>query len=163
MRAGVSDFQTLRQRGVAAREGCRRTSRACLHSAGLIKAVVGSCAIDDVKACFALMEHHFKVGCRSGVGEVHRAPFNVKLPVRRGARDRGENAAVSARETGTSWISISPEVILIRENRPAPERVRQHLTPMGERSLTAYEVHAAVRAELRRVERLPVNAHREWE
>jgi hypothetical protein len=58
------------------------------------------------------VEDHFKVRWSSGIGVVHHPPFNVKLPVRRRAGDGGENAAVSARETGAADLLIRPQITL---------------------------------------------------
>ena len=57
-----------------------------MDPARCVKAIVTSNSVKDVKeACDVLIEDDFEVSLGSGVISVHRAPFNVKLPVRRGA------------------------------------------------------------------------------
>jgi hypothetical protein len=103
-----------------------------LHSARLITAIVRSGAIDDVKEGWVvLVEHHFKVRWSSGVGVVHHPPLNGKLPVRRGAGDRGENPAVSTGEARAAGLLIRSQIALIGQNGHVPESVRQGDTAMG--------------------------------
>ena len=57
-----------------------------MDPAHCVTAIVTSNSVKDVKeACRVLIEDDFEVSRSSGVTSVHRAPFNVKLPVRRGA------------------------------------------------------------------------------
>lgn len=59
-----------------------------MHPACFVEAIVNSHPIEDVKeARGVLIEYDFKVSLVSGVTKVYRAPFNVELPVRRGARN----------------------------------------------------------------------------
>ena len=57
-----------------------------MDPACFVSAVVNSNSIKDVKETLdILIEDDFEVSRASGVIKVHRSPFNVKLPVRRGA------------------------------------------------------------------------------
>src|SRR5215468_9584824 len=96
---GVSDLQAIGERGHATGEGRSRAGGACLHTAGLIAAIVRSCPVDDIKvARVVLEEHHFKVGRGCGISEVGCPPFDIENSVRRAACGGGENAAGSAGE-----------------------------------------------------------------
>jgi len=105
-----------------------------LHPARLITAIVRSCSVEDViEAWLVLVERHFKVGWRSGVGVVHHPPLNVKLPVRRRAGDRGENPAVSTSKARAAGLLIRPQIALISQNGHVPDS-GQGDTAMGVRS-----------------------------
>ncbi|PYI49431.1 MAG: hypothetical protein DMF11_01065 [Verrucomicrobia bacterium] len=110
---GISDFQLIRKGWRQTRERRGRTGGASLHAAVFRATIVGSHPIEDVKeAALALIEDHFKVGRATSV-KISRAPFNVKLPVGRGAGDRGEDAA-AAGESRAVGRCIGPQVVLIR-------------------------------------------------
>src|SRR5205823_6365034 len=84
--AGVSDFQAVRKCGSATGEDRGRTGATGLHSARCAGAIVTSNSINDVKEVWhVLIENDFEASRGSGVISEHRAPFNVKLLVRRGA------------------------------------------------------------------------------
>ena len=70
------------------------------------------------------MEANFKVGCAASVN-ISRAPFNVKLPVRRGTRDRGENATATGKIRAIRRCLIGEQIVLIREDSLAHIAVRQ--------------------------------------
>jgi hypothetical protein len=96
-RTAVTDFQPIGEGPLVARVGGRRAGGALLHAAFFRAAIVIGRPIDDVKeGVLALVEHHFKVG-RAASANISRAPFNVKLPVGRRARDRSENAAAAGK------------------------------------------------------------------
>ena len=57
-----------------------------MHTARCVTAIVRINSIKDVKeACDVLIEDDFEVNRVSVVISVHGSPFNIKLPVRRGA------------------------------------------------------------------------------
>jgi len=94
-RTAVTDFQPIGEGPLETRVGGRRSGVALLHAAFFSAPVISSHPIDNVKeAALALVEHHFKVGRTASV-KISRAPFNIKLPVRRGTGDRSENTAAA--------------------------------------------------------------------
>jgi hypothetical protein len=124
--AGVSDFQSGDEepRLVATREGRSRTVLACLNPACFQDAFIINYPIQDVEACVVLVQGHFKVGCTQyGISSSH-APFNVKDPVRRRSRDRGENAAATCKSRAQG-VCVRAQAAPIRLNGRVQKKRRQ--------------------------------------
>ena len=93
---------------------------------------------------------------------ITRAPFNVKLPVRRSAGDRTENAASTRESCTVGRYLIGAQVGLIRKNGHCKTKIRQG-TVVTERNVVADQLQIAIGAEQCSVKELPVNSDRKWE
>ena len=141
------DFQPICEGWGETREGGRAWAEAALlHATHFRAATVRSYSIEDVKeALLVLVEHHFKVGC-AAPAKITRSPFNVKLPVRRGARGRGEHPAAT-RETGAVGRHlIGAQIVLIREDSLAYIAGRQG-TVCAQITRIARELQIAIGAD----------------
>ena len=126
-------------------------------------AIISSHPIEDVKeAAYALIEHHFKVGC-AACARISCPPFNVKLPVGRRARDRGKHAAATGKIRAIRRCLIGEQIALKRKNSPVPTRIRQGQTAIGRIRCSACKVQSAIVGDVRSGKGGPVNGDREWE
>ena len=125
--------------------------------------VISSRPIENVKeAAYALVEADFKVGCAAS-DRISCPPFNVKLPIRRGARDRGEYAAATGKIRAIRRYLIGAQIALKRKNSPVPTRIRQEQTALGRIKRSACKVQCAIIGDVGSRKGEPVNGDREWE
>ena len=125
--------------------------------------IISSHPIKDVKeAALALMEHHFKVSC-AATARISCPPFNVKLPVGRRPRDRGEHAAATGKVRAIRRYLIGAKIALKQKNSPVPTRIRQGQTAIGRIKRIACKVQSAIIGDVRTGKGEPINGDREWE
>ena len=126
-------------------------------------AIISSHSIEDLKeAAYALVEANFKVGCAASA-RISCPPFNVKLPVGRRARDRGEHAAATGKIGAIRRYLIGAQIALKRKNSSVPTRIRQGQTAIGRIKRSACKVQSAIVGDVRSSKGEPVDADREWE
>src|SRR4051812_41689764 len=102
----VSARDTLHRSGIRAKVLRKEALAAVALDAGNV-VVIGSSHVkrteDHVEALVSpdriLIKPYFEALPRCGVGKKHRAPFDVEDAIGRNPGDRGEDAALAARET----------------------------------------------------------------
>jgi len=125
--------------------------------------IISSHPIEYVKeAAYALVEANFKIGCAASA-RISCPPFNVKLPVGRRARDRGEHAAATGKVGAIRRYLIGAQIALKRKNSPVPTRIRQGQTATGRIKRIACKVQSAIVGDVRSGKGEPVDGDREWE
>ena len=121
----VSNFQPIGESSLETREG-RGThpGAAGLHAPDFPAAVISVSPIEDVKETWCvLVEPHFKIR-RATETKISCAPFNIEFPVRRSARDRGENPAATGKIHTVGYL-IGTQVAVIRQNCLVQKAIRQ--------------------------------------
>ena len=106
----------------------------------------------ELQVRIVLIQAYLIVLCRSVVGKEHRAPFDVEYTVRRGARYRGEDTAVS---TGEARAAAQTEIgALILPHRKDCEVIRpdvgwrrQTVCDIAARLIRHHEVEVSVGAD----------------
>jgi hypothetical protein len=98
-----------------------------LHSGRGRCVTIAHYAVDHVEAELPFVQPHFVVGLLGGVGEIHRAPFDVEDTIGRSARYRGVDAAgaTRVRRAANPAQIISALVIPIRHDRVVVAEPRQ--------------------------------------
>ena len=105
------------------------------------------------------MEANFKVGSAASVN-ISRAPFNVKLPVRRGTRGRGENATATGKIRAIRRCLIGEQIVLIREDSLAHIDIGQG-TGCAKITGIAGKLQIAIGTDERTVKARPIKEDRE--
>ena len=122
----------------------------------------------ELQVRIVLIQAYLVVLCRTVVGKEHRAPFNVEYAVRRGARYRGEDTAVSTGEAGTAAQTEIRSLILPHRKdceviRPLIRWGGQTVCDVAARLIRHHEVEVSVGADLHGRVCLVIQLECEWQ
>ena len=133
-----------------------------MHARGIAWTNPGAHAIDNLEASRLVLKHaQLEIGRVSVIGKAHRVPFDVKLPVRRGAGNQGEDAAPVGPRRATAQTDVRLEVMPERKNREVMCSPRQADRTKGR--ISGHKLRVAVRGQIDAGVAVPIQREREWQ
>ena len=113
-----------------------------MHSRGRAGVTISHRAVDHIEAGLPLIQSNLKVGRRAGIGEIHRAPFDVQDTIGRSTGHRRVNAAGATWISRTAALCIGAQVVPVREDGGVVIEPRQ--ANVGEGGICGRELGVAI-------------------